>query len=71
MVIEYATQLAEFVRHTKCLVVCDPVDDKTDIGPLVSQAHLRKVMSFVDDGKSAISPGWHGRCEWNGKRKRK
>jgi len=36
------------VAATKKLRVGDPLDESTDVGALISEAHLRKVMSYVD-----------------------
>jgi len=42
----------EFVDHfaaaTKKLRIGDPLDDATDIGALISEAHLQKVMGYID-----------------------
>jgi betaine-aldehyde dehydrogenase len=32
--------------------VGDPLDDETEMGPLVTAAHLRRVVSYIDKGKS-------------------
>jgi aminomuconate-semialdehyde/2-hydroxymuconate-6-semialdehyde dehydrogenase len=37
-----------FVAATKKLRIGDPLDDATDIGALISEAHLRKVMGYID-----------------------
>ena len=37
----------EFVIRTKELKVGDPMDESTDLGALVSEAHLNKVLSYV------------------------
>lgn len=46
-------------RFTKALIeafgkvdVGDPLDDDTEMGPLVTAAHLERVMSYIDAGKS-------------------
>ncbi len=39
--------VAEFVKRTKALVVGDPLHESTDLGALVSEAHLHKVLSYV------------------------
>ena len=39
--------VAEFVKRTKELVVGDPQSISTDLGALVSEAHLHKVLSYV------------------------
>jgi aminomuconate-semialdehyde/2-hydroxymuconate-6-semialdehyde dehydrogenase len=42
---------ARYVDAAEALVVGDPRDPATDIGPLVSQEHLDKVVSYVDLGQ--------------------
>jgi aminomuconate-semialdehyde/2-hydroxymuconate-6-semialdehyde dehydrogenase len=37
----------EFVKRTRELVVGDPGEEKTRIGALVSEAHMKKVLSYV------------------------
>lgn len=39
--------VAEFVKRTKELKVGDPQNESTDLGALVSEAHLNKVLSYV------------------------
>jgi aminomuconate-semialdehyde/2-hydroxymuconate-6-semialdehyde dehydrogenase len=41
----------EFVKRTKELVVGDPLEDKTRIGALVSEAHQKKVLSYIELAK--------------------
>ncbi|KAI8614835.1 aldehyde dehydrogenase domain-containing protein [Chytriomyces sp. MP71] len=43
----YPKFLEEFIARTEKLVVGHPSDPKTDIGALVSAAHLNKVMGYV------------------------
>jgi aminomuconate-semialdehyde/2-hydroxymuconate-6-semialdehyde dehydrogenase len=40
-----------FVAATKKLRIGDPLDDATDIGALISDAHLQKVMGYIDLAK--------------------
>lgn len=40
-----------FVKRTRELVVGDPFDEKTRIGALVSEAHMNKVLSYIDLAK--------------------
>lgn len=40
--------LERFVDAAKKLRVGDPLDESTDVGALISEAHLRKVTGFVD-----------------------
>ncbi|HEY9045895.1 MAG TPA: aldehyde dehydrogenase [Ohtaekwangia sp.] len=67
----YEKFVADFVKRTKELTVGDPLDSNTRIGSLVSQAHMNKVLSYIDlarqeggailtGGKRVIIPG---RCE--------
>lgn len=37
-----------FVERTKNLAIGDPADEKTKVGALVSQAHMEKVLSYID-----------------------
>jgi aminomuconate-semialdehyde/2-hydroxymuconate-6-semialdehyde dehydrogenase len=40
--------VARFAAATKKLRIGDPVDDATDVGALISEAHLQKVMGYID-----------------------
>lgn len=40
-----------FVKKTKELTIGDPLDEKTRIGALVSEAHMKKVLSYIDLAK--------------------
>jgi aminomuconate-semialdehyde/2-hydroxymuconate-6-semialdehyde dehydrogenase len=40
--------VARFADATKKLRIGDPLDDSTDIGALISEAHLQKVMGYID-----------------------
>lgn len=44
----YDQFVREFVKRTEALVVGDPLDEKTNVGALVSEAHLKKVTSYID-----------------------
>jgi acyl-CoA reductase-like NAD-dependent aldehyde dehydrogenase len=56
------------VSATRALVVGDPEDDATQMGPLVSADHRARVEAFLDSGESGLSvagrsgvpggPGW-------------
>ncbi len=46
----YADFVAKFVERAKRITVGDPLDDQTIIGPLISQAHLAKVRSYIELG---------------------
>jgi aminomuconate-semialdehyde/2-hydroxymuconate-6-semialdehyde dehydrogenase len=41
----------EFVKRTKLLVVGDPLDESTQLGAMVSEAHLNKVLGYVNLAK--------------------
>ena len=38
----------EFVKRTKALTIGDPLDEKTTIGAVVSEAHMNKILSHVE-----------------------
>jgi betaine-aldehyde dehydrogenase len=42
--------MAAFERSVKALRVGDPLDDKTEMGPLISASHREKVGSFLENG---------------------
>ncbi len=46
----YADFAAKFAERAKRITVGDPLDDKTIIGPMISQAHLAKVRSYIELG---------------------
>lgn len=48
---QYAAFVERAVEAAKALVVGDPLDEKTDLGPLVSETQLKRVQSFVDDAR--------------------
>ncbi|EPH45587.1 aldehyde dehydrogenase family protein [Streptomyces aurantiacus] len=48
---EYTARLTEAVR---AVVVGDPLDEKTQMGPLISRQQLDRVRDFVPDGADAI-----------------
>ncbi len=62
---------AEFVRRTQALRVADPLDQNCDVGALISQNHLHKVLSYVglarEEGGRILSGGrqvqLEGRCK--------
>ena len=41
----------EFVKRTKELIVGDPLEEKTKVGPLNSEPHMKKVLSYIDLAK--------------------
>ncbi|WBX99940.1 5-carboxymethyl-2-hydroxymuconate semialdehyde dehydrogenase [Ramlibacter tataouinensis] len=46
----YADFVQRFVERARRITVGDPLDDKTIIGPMISQAHLAKVRSYIELG---------------------
>jgi len=52
----YDEFLEKFIAGMKKMVVGDPNDDKTEMGPLVSATHRNKVEGYI---KSAIDEGAH------------
>ena len=61
----------ELVRRTRSLITGDPLDDKTDLGALISEAHLKKVLGYIalarEEGGQVLTGGHRlmlkGRCE--------
>jgi aminomuconate-semialdehyde/2-hydroxymuconate-6-semialdehyde dehydrogenase len=66
----YTKFVDEFVKKTKELVAGDPLDDKTKIGAINSEAHLKKILGYIDlarqEGGNILSGGRqvkiNGRC---------
>ena len=66
----YQKFIDEFVKRTKELTVGDPQDEKTKVGPLNSEAHMKKVLSYIDlakqEGGKILAGGnqikLNGRC---------
>jgi aminomuconate-semialdehyde/2-hydroxymuconate-6-semialdehyde dehydrogenase len=48
----YQRFIDEFVKRTKELTVGDPLEEKTRVGALVSEAHMNKVLGYIDLAKS-------------------
>ena len=46
----YANFVAKFTERAKRITVGDPLDDSTIVGPMISQAHLAKVRSYIELG---------------------
>ncbi|HSV47857.1 MAG TPA: 5-carboxymethyl-2-hydroxymuconate semialdehyde dehydrogenase [Ramlibacter sp.] len=46
----YADFAAKFAERAKRITVGDPLDEKTIIGPMISQGHLAKVRSYIELG---------------------
>ncbi len=47
----YEKFVAEFVKRTQALIVGDPLQEKTNVGALVSEAHMNKVLSYIELAK--------------------
>jgi aminomuconate-semialdehyde/2-hydroxymuconate-6-semialdehyde dehydrogenase len=67
----YTKFVDEFVKRTKELVVGDPLEEKTKVGAINSEAHLKKVLGYIDlakqEGGKILTGGKQiklkGRCE--------
>ncbi|MBU6225124.1 MAG: 5-carboxymethyl-2-hydroxymuconate semialdehyde dehydrogenase [Burkholderiales bacterium] len=46
----YADFVAKFTERAKRITVGDPLDEKTIVGPMISQAHLAKVKGYIELG---------------------
>ena len=46
----YADFAQKFAERAKRITVGDPLDEKTIVGPMISQAHLAKVRSYIELG---------------------
>lgn len=46
----YDAFLEKYLNHVEHLVVGDPTDPKTDMGPLVSKEHFNKVEGYIQSG---------------------
>ena len=57
----YADFTRKFAERAKRITVGDPLDEKTIVGPMISQAHLAKVRSYIDlgsrEGATMVSGG--------------
>src|SRR3954465_5502379 len=47
----YASFVDKFVARAKKISVGDPLDERTIIGPMISQAHLAKVRGYIELGQ--------------------
>ena len=47
----YAKFVDRFVERAKKITVGDPLDEKTIVGPMISQGHLAKVRSYIELGQ--------------------
>jgi aminomuconate-semialdehyde/2-hydroxymuconate-6-semialdehyde dehydrogenase len=67
----YETFRDELLRRTQALRVADPLSGDSDVGALISENHLRKVLSYIDlaqtEGGRILTGGkrvrLEGRCE--------
>jgi aminomuconate-semialdehyde/2-hydroxymuconate-6-semialdehyde dehydrogenase len=67
----YTKFLDEFVKRVKMLRVGDPSEETTNLGALVSEAHMNKVLSYIElaksEGGTIVTGGGRvkvtGRCE--------
>lgn len=41
----------DFVEQTQKLIIGNPLDEKTDLGAIVSEAHLQKILGYIDLAK--------------------
>ena len=46
----YADFAAKFAERAKRIIVGDPLDEKTIVGPMISRGHLAKVRSYIELG---------------------
>ncbi len=46
----YADFVQQFTERAKLIMVGDPLDEKTIVGPMISPAHLAKVRSYIELG---------------------
>ena len=57
----YPKFLDDFIRRTNMLTAGDPKDTATDIGALISKAHLQKVLSYIqlarEEGGEVVAGG--------------
>jgi aminomuconate-semialdehyde/2-hydroxymuconate-6-semialdehyde dehydrogenase len=66
----YPRFVEEFVKRSKALVVGDPLEAQTQVGAMVSEAHMNKVLSYIalakDEGGEVLAGGRRrivgGRC---------
>lgn len=47
----YDKFLNEFTSRTKALVVGDPLDERTNLGAMASEAHMKKVLAYIELAK--------------------
>lgn len=67
----YPSFLEEFVKRVKQMTIGDPLDENSRLGALVSEAHMNKVLGYIDlaksEGGTVVTGGRRvavsGRCE--------
>jgi aminomuconate-semialdehyde/2-hydroxymuconate-6-semialdehyde dehydrogenase len=47
----YEKFLTEFTARAKTLAIGDPLDEKTKVGAIVSEAHMNKILSYIELAK--------------------
>ncbi len=60
----YDQFVTEFVKRTKELVVGDPLDEKTKIGAINSEAHLQKILGYIELAKQEGGEILTGGVRW-------
>ena len=62
--------VGEFIQRTKNIVVGDPLSDETEIGPIASQQHMERILSFATsaekDGDKLLVGGQKSQDHENG-----
>ena len=48
----YEPFLEAFVRATEAMAVGDPLDERTDVGPMISEQEARRIESWVDEAQA-------------------
>lgn len=56
----YENFCGDFIRRVSALKVGDPLEEKTDVGAIVSQAHMEKILSYVDLAREEGGHVLHG-----------
>jgi len=67
----YERFLEQLIKRTRSLVVGDPLEEKTNIGALISGAHMKKVLGYItlarEEGGEVLTGGkpvkLSGRCQ--------
>ncbi|HEY0049184.1 MAG TPA: aldehyde dehydrogenase [Pyrinomonadaceae bacterium] len=56
----YENFCGDFIQRVSALKVGDPLEEKTDVGAIVSQAHMEKILSYVDLAREEGGHVLHG-----------